>query len=55
MANTPAGELKKKGLNSAVVYSKAFKIDIKLAIAIFYKNGTETARKMYFSTDLKQA
>ncbi|MCK9641472.1 MAG: transposase [Prolixibacteraceae bacterium] len=40
---------------SAVVYSKAFKIDIKLAIAIFYKNGTETARKMYFSTDLKQA
>ncbi len=40
---------------SAVVYSKAFKMDIKLAIAIFYKNGTETARKMYFSTDLKQA
>ena len=39
---------------SAVVYSKAFKMDIKLAIAIFYKNGTETARKMYFSTDLKQ-
>ena len=40
---------------SAVVYSNAFKMDIKLAIAIFYKNGTETARKMYFSTDLKQA
>ena len=40
---------------SAVVYSKAFKMDIKLAIAIFYKNGTETAREMYFSTDLKQA
>ncbi len=39
---------------SAVVYSKAFKMDIKLAIAIFYKNGKETARKMYFSTDLKQ-
>ena len=30
-------------------------MDTKLAIAIFYKNGTETTRKMYFSTDLKQA
>jgi hypothetical protein len=40
---------------STVVSSKAFKMDIKLAIAIFYKNGNETARKLYFSTDLKQA
>lgn len=39
---------------SAVVYSKAFKRDIKLAIAIFYKDGKEIARKLYFSTDLKQ-
>jgi hypothetical protein len=39
---------------SAVVYSKAFKRDIKLAIAIFSKNGKEVARKLYFSTDLKQ-
>ena len=30
-------------------------MDIKLAIAIFYKNGRETTRKMYFSTDIKQA
>jgi Transposase DDE domain len=40
---------------SLVVYSKAFKMDIKLAIAIFYKDGKETARKLFFSTDLKQA
>jgi len=40
---------------STVVYSKAFKMDIKLAIAIFYKNGNETARKLYFSTDLNLA
>ena len=40
---------------SLVVYSKAFKMDIKLAIAIFYKEGIEMARKLYFSTDLKQA
>jgi hypothetical protein len=40
---------------SLIVYSKAFKRDIKLAIAIFYKDGNETARKLYFSTDLKQA
>ena len=38
---------------SLVVYSKAFKMDIKLAIAIFYKDGGETARKLLFSTDLK--
>lgn len=39
---------------SAIVYSKAFKRDIKLAIAIFYKNGKELTRKLYFSTDLNQ-
>ena len=39
---------------SAVVYSKAFKRDIKLAIAIFYKDAKEVARKLYFSTDLNQ-
>jgi hypothetical protein len=39
---------------SAVVYSKAFKRDIKLAIAIFYKHGKEMARKLFFSTDLRQ-
>lgn len=38
---------------SAIVYSKAFKMDIKLAIAIFLKDGKEVARKLYFSTDLK--
>ena len=40
---------------SSVVYSKALKMDIKLAIAIFYHEGRETARKLFFSTDLKQA
>ena len=40
---------------SLVVYSHAFKMDIKLAIAIFYKDSHETARKMFFSTDLKLA
>jgi hypothetical protein len=40
---------------SIVVYSQAFKMDIKLAIAIFYKDGKETARNLYFSTDLKLA
>ncbi|MGV8134049.1 MAG: transposase [Mangrovibacterium sp.] len=38
---------------SAVVFSKAFKRDIKLAVAIFFKDGKEIARKLYFSTDLK--
>jgi len=41
-------------INSAIVYSKAFKRDIKLAVAIFYKDGKEVSRKLYFSTDLKQ-
>jgi len=40
---------------SAVVHSKAFKRDIKLAIAVFFKDDKEIARKLYFSTDLKQA
>ena len=39
---------------SAVVYSKAFKMDIKLALAIFYKHGKEVARKLFFSSDLGQ-
>ena len=39
---------------SAVVNSKAFKMDIKLAVAIFLKDGKEIARKLYFSTDLEQ-
>lgn len=39
---------------SAVVYSQAFKRDIKLAVAVFFKNGKEVTRKLYFSTDLKQ-
>ena len=37
---------------SAVVFSKAFKRDIKLAVAVFFKDGKEVARKLYFSTDL---
>ena len=40
---------------SLVVYSSAFKRYIKLAMAIFYKDGKETARKLFFSTDLNQA
>jgi len=39
---------------SAVVNSKAFKRDIKLAVAVFFKDGKEIARKLYFSTDLEQ-
>jgi hypothetical protein len=40
---------------TAVVYSKAFKRDIRLAVAVFYYDGSEVARKLYFSTDLHQA
>jgi hypothetical protein len=40
---------------SLVVYFKALKMDIKLATAIFYKDGKERARKLFFSTDLNQA
>ena len=39
---------------SAVVYSKAFKRDIKLAIVVFYKAGKEVTRKLYFFTNLEQ-
>jgi len=39
---------------SAVVNSKAFKMDIKLAVAVFFKDGKEIVRKLYFSTDLEQ-
>ncbi len=38
---------------SAIVYSKAFEREINLAVAVFYKNGKEIARKLYFSTDLQ--
>ena len=38
---------------SATVYCRAFKRDIKLAVAIFYKQDKEIARKLYFSTDLE--
>jgi hypothetical protein len=38
---------------NAIVYCKAFEQKINLSIAIFYKNGKEVARKLYFSTDLK--
>jgi hypothetical protein len=41
-------------LKCTFVYSKAFKRDIKLAVAVFYKDGKEIARKLYFSTDLEQ-
>jgi hypothetical protein len=37
----------------AIVHCKAFGRQINLSIAVFYKNGKEVARKMYFSTDLK--
>ena len=37
---------------SAIVYSVAFKRDIKIAVAVFYKDGKEVNRKIYFSTDL---
>lgn len=38
---------------SAIVYSVAFKRDIKIAVAMFYKDGKETNRKIYFSTHLE--
>ena len=39
---------------SAVVYSKAFKGNIRLAVAVFFKDGKEVTCKLYFSTDLNQ-
>jgi hypothetical protein len=41
------------GIYSAIVYSKAFEQNINLAVAVFSKRGKETARKLYFSTDLE--
>ena len=39
---------------NAIVYCKAFARKINLSIAVFYNdNGKETARKLYFSTDLE--
>ena len=38
---------------NSIVYCKAFGRNINLAIAVFYKNQQEVARKLYFSTDLK--
>jgi hypothetical protein len=32
---------------------QSFQKNINLSIAVFYKNGKEIARKLYFSTDLK--
>jgi len=40
---------------NAIVYCKAFERNINLSIAVFYKNGKEVARKLYFSTDLKMS
>ena len=37
---------------SATVYSVAFKRDVKIAVAVFYKDAKEVTRKIYFSTDL---
>lgn len=40
---------------SAIVYSRAFKQDIKLAITVFTnENKQEVSRKLYFSTDTEQ-
>ena len=36
---------------SAVVYSKALKVKISLALVVFLKDGQVTTRKLYFSTD----
>jgi len=38
---------------SAIVYCKAFDRNINLSVTVFYKDGKETARKLYFSTDLE--
>ena len=37
---------------SAIVYSIAFKRNINLAVTVFFKDGKEVCRKLYFSTDL---
>lgn len=38
---------------STVLYSKAFKRDKKLAVTIFFKEGKEITRKLYFSNNLQ--
>jgi hypothetical protein len=38
---------------NALVYCKAFARMINLSITVFYKDGKEVARKLYFSTDLQ--
>lgn len=38
---------------SAVVYSKAFKRDIKLCLTVYFTDEKEVCRKLYFSTDLE--
>jgi hypothetical protein len=38
---------------SAIVYCKAFERNINLAVCVFYKDGKEVCRKLYFSTDLE--
>ena len=38
---------------NSIVYCKAFGQKVNLSIAVFYKNGKEVARKLYFSTDLE--
>jgi hypothetical protein len=38
---------------NAIAYCKAFGRKINLSITVFYKNGKEVTRKLYFSTDLK--
>jgi hypothetical protein len=43
---------KEMKIYSAIVYYNAFKCNIKLAVAIYYKNG-KGVRKLYFSTDLE--
>ena len=37
---------------SSVLYCKAFKRKIRVALVIFFKDGKQTTRKLYFSTDL---
>jgi hypothetical protein len=44
---------KEMEIYSAIVYHNTFERKINLAMAVFYKNGKEIARKLYFSTDLE--
>lgn len=38
---------------STILYCRAFKCNVNVAVAEFYKDGKFVARKLYFSTDLK--